>query len=155
MPGLTPKQVESFWSEGFVAPLPAFSPAEARDLRTWVETFERDHPHDRWAFNLKANLLFESIDRLVRDARFLDPIEELIGPNLLISTATFRIKEASTLVRGRDDHGHFAPEPAPIGEFTESNIQARREVLHAYPDNVYFGVAPGRGRPSFPDRPAA
>ena len=96
MLGLTSKQVETFWSEGFVAPFPALSPAEARGLRDWAETFERDHPHDRWAFNLKANLLFESVDRLVRDARFLDPVEDLIGPNLLISTATFRIKEASS-----------------------------------------------------------
>ena len=282
MPGLTSAQVETFWSEGFVAPVPALGPAEARALRDWVETFERDHPHDRWAFNLKANLLFESIDRLVRDARFLDPVEDLIGPNLLISTATFRIKEASspgyygwhqddrfiqmdpcwvlvflaitdctvengclavlpgshrepfmeadfnpddrhnaltrqpsirnvdmervvrmelaagemglfhshvvhgsganrsadrriglildyfpahgrqraghgsaTLVRGRDDHGHFAPEPAPVGEFTERNVRARREVLCAYPNNVYFGVIPDGARPSFPDRPAA
>ena len=97
MPGLAPRQVETFWSEGFVAPLPALGPAEARNLRDWVETFERDYPHDRWAFNLKANLLFESIDRLVRDARFLGPVEDLIGPNLLISTATFRIKEACSL----------------------------------------------------------
>ena len=96
MPGLTSKQVETFWSEGFVAPLPALSPAAARGLRDWVETFERDHPHDRWAFNLKANLLFESVDRLVRDARFFDPVEDLIGPNLLISTAIFRIKKSSS-----------------------------------------------------------
>ena len=96
MRGLTSKQVETFWSEGYVAPLPALGPAEARGLRDWVETFERDHPHDRWAFNLKANLLFESVDRLVRDVRFLDPVESLIGSNLLISTATFRIKEASS-----------------------------------------------------------
>ena len=44
MPGLPSKQVEAFWSEGFVAPLPALGPAEARGLRDWVETFERDHP---------------------------------------------------------------------------------------------------------------
>ena len=109
MPGLTSKQVETFWSEGFVAPLPALGPAEACGLRNWVETFERDHPHDRWAFNLKANLLFESVDRLVHDVRFLDPVEDLIGPNLLISTATFRIKEASSpgyywLAPGRPVH---------------------------------------------------
>ena len=55
MSGLTWKQVETFWNEGFVAPLPALGPAEARGPRDWVETFERDHPHDRWAFNLKAN----------------------------------------------------------------------------------------------------
>ena len=41
------------------------------------------------------------------------------------------------------------------GKFTESNVQARREVLYAYPNNVYFGVIPDGGRPSFADRPAA
>ena len=61
---------------------------------------------------------------------------------------------SATLVRGRDDHGHFAPEPAPAGEFTESNILARREILCAYPNNVYFGVIPRGGRPSFSDRPS-
>ena len=62
---------------------------------------------------------------------------------------------SATLVRGRDDHCHFAPEPAPVGEFSERNIQARREILRAYPNNVYFGVIPDDARPSFPDRPAA
>ena len=62
---------------------------------------------------------------------------------------------SATLVRGRNDHGHFAPEPAPVGEFTERNIQAWREVLHACPNNVYFGVTPDGGRPGFPDRPVA
>ena len=60
---------------------------------------------------------------------------------------------SATLVRGRDDHGHFAPEPAPVGEFTERNIQARRKVLYAYPNNVYFGVTPDGGAAELP-RPA-
>ena len=58
-------------------------------------------------------------------------------------------------MRGQDNYGHFAPEPVPIEEFTESNVQARREVLYAYPNNVYFGVIPDGGRPSFADRPTA
>ena len=39
---------------------------------------------------------------------------------------------------GWDDHGHRAPEPAPVGELTERNLQARREVLCAYPNNVHL-----------------
>jgi len=279
MPGLTPDQIDAFWREGFVSPLPALDPLAAKHLRDWVETFERDFPNERWAFNLKSNLLFESIDRLVRLDALLDPVEDIIGPNLLISTATFRIKEprspgyygrhqddrfiqtdpcwvqvflavtectidngclaivpgrhrepfmearldsndhdnaltrqpsiarvdddrvfhmtlaageiglfhchavhgsgrnhtddrriglildyfptcarqsegqgSATLVRGIDDHGHFATERRPRGEFTEDNILSRREVLYAYPNNVYFGpTAPGT-RPRFPDR---
>ena len=54
-------------------------------------------------------------------------------------------KGSATLVRGEDHFEHFAAEPAPVGEFTESNIQARREVLYAYPNNVYFGVIPDGG----------
>ena len=57
--------------------------------------------------------------------------------------------------RGRDDHAHLAPEPAPVGEFTERNVQARREVLYACPNSVYFGVILDDARPSFPDQPTA
>ena len=91
---LSDSEVRHFREKGYLPAVKALEPTEARDLRHWVEQFEIDHPDDRWAFNLKANLLFESVDRLCRDPRLLDPVEDLIGSDILLSTATFRIKEA-------------------------------------------------------------
>ena len=93
---LSKTHIEQFAELGFVAPVAALSPTEAGELNHWVECFERHHRDDLWAFNLKSNLLFESIDGLCRDARFLDPVEDLLGPDILLSTATFRIKQPAS-----------------------------------------------------------
>lgn len=80
---------------GYLFPLPALPAGEVADLRRHLERIEarlggplagpRRH---------KAHLLFPWLWDLVFDPRILDPVEDLLGPDLLCWSTSFFIKEA-------------------------------------------------------------
>ena len=53
----------------------------------------------------KSHLLFKWVDDLMRHPRILDPVEDLIGPDLLCWNTIFQIKEAHSpgFVSGHQD----------------------------------------------------
>jgi hypothetical protein len=92
---LSQQQIGQYQHEGFVTPVRVLPETEARGLRTKLEAVEADKggkldPPQR----SKAHLLFKWLDDLIRDPRVLDPIEQLIGPNILCWNTLFWIKEA-------------------------------------------------------------
>ena len=92
---LSEGEVEHYRREGYVFPVPVMPAAEAVELRAKLEAFEAAHggklePQHR----NKAHLLFKWLDDLIRDARMLNPVEDLIGPNILCWNTIFWIKEA-------------------------------------------------------------
>ena len=94
---LTTDQRGQYEREGYVYPVPVLSAAEVADLRARLEAVERAQggklqPQQR----SKSHLLFKWLDDLIRDPRILDPIEELIGPNILCWNTLFWIKEAGS-----------------------------------------------------------
>lgn len=94
---LSVAQVEQFRRDGYVSPVPVMPPAEAAALRQRLETFEatqggRLEPGQR----SRTHLLFKWLDDLIRDARVLDPIEQLIGPDILCWSTIFWIKDAGS-----------------------------------------------------------
>jgi non-heme Fe2+,alpha-ketoglutarate-dependent halogenase len=94
---LTDDQVRHFQDEGFIPRVPVMSSEEARDIRRKLEAFEAKQggqlkPEQR----SRAFLLFEWLDALIHDARVLDSIEQLIGPNILCWSSIFWIKEAGS-----------------------------------------------------------
>ena len=117
MKALTPEQVESFRHNGFLFPIPALTPAETAECLAGLARLEADlgqkvadadvkwrsqgHAHSPW-FN-----------KLARHPRILDAIEDVIGPNILIWTSTFFIKEAhsQTYAAWHQDGGYFGLEP--------------------------------------------
>jgi ectoine hydroxylase-related dioxygenase (phytanoyl-CoA dioxygenase family) len=98
MTTLTATQIEAFHRDGFLAPVALASAAEARRWRDDLEAFEatlpdrpipaRDrrklHAREPWARTL------------VEDPRLLDVMEQLLGPDILVFTSTFFIKEPGT-----------------------------------------------------------
>ena len=77
---LSETEVELYRREGYVFPVPVMPAAEAVELRANLQAFEAAHggklePEHR----NKAHLLFKWLDDLFRDARMLDPVEDLIG----------------------------------------------------------------------------
>src|SRR5580692_9321521 len=98
MKALTQDQVDSFRHNGFLFPIPALSPEEIDTCLAGLGRLETDlgravadadvkwrsqaHAHSPW-FN-----------DLIRHPRILDAIEDVIGPNILVWTSTFFIKEA-------------------------------------------------------------
>ncbi len=92
---LTAEQITQYRRDGYVCPVPVMPANEAAGLRRKLEAFEatqggRLEPGQR----SRAFLLFEWLDDLIRDARVLDPIEQLIGHDILCWSTIFWIKDA-------------------------------------------------------------
>ena len=94
---LTEQQIEQFHRDGYVYPVPVMKADEAHDLRRQLEEVEarqggRLDPTQR----SKSHLLFKWVDDLIRDPRILNPVEQLIGPDILCWNTIFWIKEAAS-----------------------------------------------------------
>jgi len=94
---LSTDQVVQYHRDGYVCPVPVMPPAEAATLRRRLEAFEvtqggRLEPVQR----SRSHLLFKWLDDLIRDPRVLDPIEQLIGPDILCWSTIFWIKDAGS-----------------------------------------------------------
>ncbi|HEX5092103.1 MAG TPA: phytanoyl-CoA dioxygenase family protein [Burkholderiales bacterium] len=94
---LTSAQVEQFRREGYVCPVPVMPAAEAAGLRRQLEAVEARQGGKLEAVQRsRAFLLFKWLDDLIRDPRVLDPVEQLIGPDILCWSTIFWIKDAGS-----------------------------------------------------------
>ncbi len=94
---LSQQQVELFRRDGYIFPVNILDVHEAADLRRRLEAREalqggRIEPGQR----AKSHLLFKWLDDLIRDPRILDPVEQLIGPNILCWNTIFWIKDVGS-----------------------------------------------------------
>ena len=92
---LTAEQIEQYETDGYLTPIQMLPEAETVALRAKLEAFEAKQggklePIQR----SKSHLLFKWLDDLIRDPRVLDPIAQLIGPNIFCWNTLFWIKEA-------------------------------------------------------------
>jgi chlorinating enzyme len=89
--------IEQYFRDGYVAPLPILEADEVALLRGRLEAFEATQGGSLQPVQRsKSHLLFKWLDDLIRDARILDPIEDLIGPDILCWNTIFWIKEAGS-----------------------------------------------------------
>jgi len=94
---LTELQLHGYRRDGFCFPISAFSSAEVADRRGQLEAFEAHQGHPlQGTQRIKTSLLLRWVDRLIRDPRVLDPVEDLIGPNILCWGVHFWVKEPGT-----------------------------------------------------------
>lgn len=94
---LTEAEIAQFRRDGYVFPVRVLGPDEARGLRRKLEAVEQRQggrllPTQR----AKSHLLFKWLDDLIRDARVLDAVEPLIGPDILCWNTIFWIKEPAS-----------------------------------------------------------
>jgi len=85
--------LNTYREQGFLFPLPALTDSEAILLRTKLEELEAQHggklpPH----INRKPHLLLTWLNELIRDPRILDPVEKILGPDILCWGSGFFIK---------------------------------------------------------------
>ena len=91
---LSESQLRDFSRNGFLAHIPVIEPAEADRIRTRTEDFEETHPEEKkWAFGLKSNMLFRWLYDLSCLPGILAPIEDLLGPAILLTHTILGIKE--------------------------------------------------------------
>jgi non-haem Fe2+, alpha-ketoglutarate-dependent halogenase len=97
---LSENQVARYRRDGYLFPFPALSPAELAECKDGLARFERwlGKPVNQGDFRWRsASYVFLPwVDALVRHPRILDAVEDLIGPDILVYTATWFIKEAQS-----------------------------------------------------------
>jgi non-heme Fe2+,alpha-ketoglutarate-dependent halogenase len=93
---LTQQQVEDFHSQGFHTPVRVMSVVQAQAYRSHFESFEQKFPDDVIKLDQKAHMLCPWIDDFIRLPGLLQPLQDLLGPNLLCWGTSLRLKESAT-----------------------------------------------------------
>ncbi|MDD9984045.1 MAG: phytanoyl-CoA dioxygenase family protein, partial [Gammaproteobacteria bacterium] len=138
---LTRAEIDSFHEHGFLPGLDVFGEEECDAFRSRVEAFEQARPEAvAWAFDIKTNLLFDWVYDLSRDPRLLDAVEDLIGPDVLLTNSIFRIKEpgSTTYYGWHQDAARIRVEPGFVLAFIA--------ISDATPENGCLRVIPGSQR---------
>lgn len=90
---LTPAQAEHYHAKGYVCPLPALETGEAEDLRRRFDALRAQNggtlPR---SINTRPHLVLKWLDDLIRDPRVLDPVESILGPDILCWASGFFAK---------------------------------------------------------------
>jgi non-heme Fe2+,alpha-ketoglutarate-dependent halogenase len=117
--GTLPADKVTQWEyDGFLSPFPLLDEEELQACRQGVERYEawlgspiNAHPDMRW--RSMPYLLLPWAARLARDPRILDKVEDLLGPDILIFTSTFFIKEphSATIAAWHQDSTYYGLEP--------------------------------------------
>src|SRR3954452_8191044 len=117
MKALTQQQVDFFRHNGFLFPIPALSPAEIQTCLDGLARLEAElgcavaDADPKWSSHGHMHAAW--FNDLIRHPRILDAIEDIIGPDILVWTSTFFIKEphAPTYAAWHQDGGYFGLEP--------------------------------------------
>lgn len=117
MKALTREQVESYRYDGFLFPIPALTPEEVVTCLAGLDRLERElgspvaDADIKWRSHAHAHSPW--FNRLIRHPRILDAVEDVIGPNILVWTSTFFVKEpqSPTFAAWHQDSTYFGLEP--------------------------------------------
>ncbi|HEX3862645.1 MAG TPA: phytanoyl-CoA dioxygenase family protein [Stellaceae bacterium] len=114
---LTPAQIEQYRYNGYLYPFRALSPVELAECNAGLARYEAwlgqpvNQSDRRW--RSAGYVVLPWLDALARNPRILDVVEGLIGPDILVYTATFFIKEAAspTFAAWHQDATYFGLDP--------------------------------------------
>jgi non-heme Fe2+,alpha-ketoglutarate-dependent halogenase len=114
---LTKEQVEAFHHNGFLFPIPALNQGEVATCLAGLQRLESElgcavaDADVKWRSHAYAHSPW--FNDLIRHPRILDAVEDVIGPNILVWTSTFFIKEAhsATYAAWHQDGAYFGLEP--------------------------------------------
>jgi len=111
--GLSDEQCQRYDRDGYLSPLPVFDAEEVRDLRARFEAFEELHGStlrtdlhllEKWAWNA------------VTDGRVVDPVVALLGPDVLLWSLNWFIKEPGDgkIVSMHQDASYWGLQPHDV-----------------------------------------
>jgi ectoine hydroxylase-related dioxygenase (phytanoyl-CoA dioxygenase family) len=116
---LSSAQVERYERDGFLSPVAALTPEEAAASRAQLEAFEEfvggpltaDSVDAR--YRSRTHVLLAWVHALVRNPAILDAVEGLIGPDILVYTSTWFIKEpeSAAIAAWHQDATYFGLRP--------------------------------------------
>ena len=91
---LTDQQVQAFREHGFLAPFAVATPELVKDMRSRLESHEKPQGGVlRGSHRFKNHLLFRWLSDFIRTPKILDAVEDLIGPDILVWSTDWWIKE--------------------------------------------------------------
>jgi len=94
---LTDLQVSQFQETGFLPAFPVLSADYALHLRANLESFEAENDGVlTGSLRFKNHLLFKWLSDLIRSPRILDVVEDIIGPDIMVWSTDWWIKEANS-----------------------------------------------------------
>ena len=113
---LSEAAVRQYREQGYYAPVPVLSQAEAGALRRALEAHEAGAGILAGPLRHKSHLLFTWLADLVRHPRILDAVEDVIGPNILCWGSSFFIKEPRNpgFVSWHQDSTYWGLDPADV-----------------------------------------
>lgn len=107
----------AYGRDGFVFPIPALTAQEVEMARRSLETFERSlgGPLPK-ELRHKPHLYSSTIDALIRKPEILDPVESLLGPDILCWETVLFIKEPgdAAYVSWHQDVAYWGLEPYDV-----------------------------------------
>ena len=99
---LTQEQTEQYWRDGYLFPITVFSTDETAGYRAELQQIESDwrnadlpQPLNTYK-RVNAHCVLPLAARMAQDKRVLDAVESILGPDLMIWSAEFFIKEPRT-----------------------------------------------------------
>ena len=99
---LAPDMIARYWEDGFLFPIDVLSRDEAQAYRTQLELVERDWLDGHLPLPLNtykrvnAQLVMPFVHEIATKPQVLDVIEGILGPDILIYSAEFFIKNAQS-----------------------------------------------------------
>lgn len=114
---LTRDETERFHRDGFLSPIPAFDPAETRQLRDAFESFEQSvGPEKATAKRTNLHVLHRWAWDAVCDPRVVGPVASLLGPDVLLWALNWFVKEPNTanFVSLHQDANYWGLEPHDV-----------------------------------------
>ena len=138
---LSPRDIGFFRENGYLAPIDALSPAEAAHARQQLERHEAAYGRLAGSMLHRPHLLFTWAAAIVRHPGILVAVEDILGPDLLVWSCGFFIKEAldRRFVSWHQDSTYWGMEPADV-------VTAWLALSDSNSDNGAMRVIPGTHR---------
>ena len=143
---LSQQQIADYHRDGFSFPHQALNDAELTECREGLARFEawlgKPVNHGDWRWRSQAYAFLPWLDGLIRHPRILDAVEDLVGPDILVFTTTFFIKDANspTFAAWHQDATYFGIEPY-------EHVTAWVALSDATEEAGCMEVVPSRGAP--------
>ncbi len=114
---LSDAEIKAYHDKGYHFPIRVFSDAEVAGYRRKLEAIEVERGGPlKGELKQKPHLIMTWADEIIRHPKILDPVEDIIGPNILCWASSFFTKEAKdpAFISYHQDLTYWGLEPADI-----------------------------------------
>ncbi len=115
---LTENQISNYQTEGFLSPVKVFTNREVSSIRTHFENFEKHFGgiNEAASFRTDLHLLQDWAWSVINDSRIVTPITQILGPNVLLWSTQWFIKEPrdQKVVSFHQDANYWGLEPHDV-----------------------------------------